>query len=91
MQRLTKYKQRGYELASSQSDERVSDAWKNHILLQVQILYTRHWLEEWMNAHGIFGATGILDILERNVKPEARLRNSSALHQSATAPWPDRV
>ena len=46
LKRLLKYKRRGFQLASFNVDPRVSDAWRNHIRVQFNIMYGRHWIQE---------------------------------------------
>jgi hypothetical protein len=46
LERLVKYKKRGFELASFEFDKRVSEEWKAHILLQFHRKHACHWIHE---------------------------------------------
>lgn len=56
LKHLNKYKEHGFELGSLNFDTRVSEAWRNHILLEFQFHLMQHshlWINEYEETSGI--------------------------------------
>jgi hypothetical protein len=87
MKRLAKYYFRGFRLGRLSFDERISEEWKDHILLQFHLRYARLWMSEWADLVGmpLGGGTDLDSVIESHIIPFLENRSEIDLKKEMRA------